>query len=353
MADIRIRHADLVDFFAAGYATTGVAPADARTIAEILAEVELRGIATHGAIRFPFYIRRLQQGGLNPKPEMRLESDFPATAVLDADHAPGQLAGVRGMQIAIEKARTCGVGFVAVKNSDHFGASGTFAMQAAAAEMIGMVWSNSFSIMAAWGGYGNTITNAPLAYAVPAGRHKPILLDIALSAVAGGKVRLAAKKGEKIPKDWIVDKNGRVTDDPNAISDGAALLPAAAHKGYGLAVVCEVLCGALSGGPSLTDIPLWFANPPLHSRTGHMFMALDVSKFRDLAGFKADVDSIIDRLKAAPTMEGFDEVLVPGEVENRKAEAYLRDGIPIAAPVVADLVSLGAELGVPVPDGWK
>ena len=353
MSDIRVRHSDLVEFFAAGYAKTGIAPADARKIASILAEVELRGIATHGAIRFPFYIRRLQQGGLNPKANMRLESDYPASAVLDADHAPGQLAGTRGMELAIEKARTCGVGFVAVKNSDHFGASGSYAMQAAEQDMIGMVWSNGFSVMAAWGGFGNSITNAPLAYAIPAGTHEPILLDVSFSAVAGGKVRLAAKKGETIPKDWVLDKHGKFTDDPNDLPDGGSLLAAAGHKGYGLAVVCEVLNGVLTGSPFLTDIPLWFANPTVHSRTAHTFLALDISKFRDLGQFKADVDQVIDRLKATPTMEGVDEVLVPGEIEQRRTAAYLRDGIPISEPVVADLVSLGKELGIPVPADWE
>lgn len=347
--DIRLSHADLLDFLVACYATAGMGQQDARLIAEILAELELRGIATHGVMRLPFYIRRLLDGGLNPKPRMTRESEYPASAVLDGDHGPGQLVATQAMEIAIEKARACGVGFVAVKNSDHFGASGTFAMQAAKVDMIGMVWSNAFSVMAPWGGYGNGITNAPLAYAIPAASHDPILLDISMSAVSGGKVRLAAKKGERIPKDWVVDKHGRFTDDPNALTDGGALLPMGGHKGYGLAVVCDILCGALSGGPFLTDVPLWFARTAEHSRTGHVMMALDVSKFRDLDEFKADVDAVITRLKATPRMESFDKILVPGEIEFRLEQEYLKDGIPVPEPVMEDLRKLAAELDIAVP----
>ncbi|MCG8510287.1 MAG: Ldh family oxidoreductase [Rhodospirillales bacterium] len=351
-SESRVGHADLLGFVTACYARAGLADGYARQVAKTLVELELRGIATHGLMRLPFYIHRLLDGGLNPNPQLRLERDYPASGLLDGDHGPGQLVATRAMEIAIEKARRCGTGFVAVKNSDHFGASGTFAMQAAKADMIGMVWSNAFSVMAPWGGYGNGITNAPLAYAIPASSHRPILLDISMSAVSGGKVRLAAKKGERIPTSWVVDKNGRVTEDPNALTDGGALLPMGGHKGYGLAVVCDVLCGALSGGPYLTDVPLWFARTAEHSRTGHVMMALDVSKFRDLPSFKADVDAVIDRLKATPRMEGFDEVLVPGELEFRLEEEYMRDGIPVPEPVIADMRKLGNDLDVALPADW-
>ena len=351
MPDIRVRHEDLVKFFAACYGKVGVAEQDARLIAEILGELELRGIATHGAIRVPFYIRRLQRGGVNPRPNMRLEKDYPASGILHADNAPGQLAASRGMQIAMDKARRCGVGFVVVRDSDHFGAAASYAMQAMRQDMVGMVWSNGYPSMAAWGGYGTNITNAPLAYAVPAGKKPPIVLDISMSAVSGGTVRLAAKKGQKIPLTWVVNKQGRPTDDPNDLPNGGALLPMGMHKGYGLAVIGEVLNGILAGGPFLGDVVLWFANPDKHSGTGHVLMAVDIGKFRDLAEFKSDVDQLIDRLKATPTMEGFSEVLVPGEIETRKTAQHLRDGIPITEPVMKDLRDLARDLGVSVLTG--
>jgi len=352
MPDIRVRHEDLVNFFAACYGKVGVAEQDARLIAEILGELELRGIATHGAIRVPFYIRRLQRGGLNPRPNMRLERDYPASGILCADNAPGQLAASRGMQVAMEKARRCGVGFVVVRDSDHFGAAASYAMQAMRQDMVGMVWSNGYPSMAAWGGYGTNITNAPLAFAIPAGERPAIVLDISMSAVSGGRVRLAAKKGQKIPTDWVVDKQGRPTDNPNDLPNGGALLPMGMHKGYGMAVVAEVLNGILSGGPFLSGIILWFANPEKNSNTGHMLVAIDVSKFRDLADFKADVDQLIDRLKATPTMEGFKEVLIPGEIEFRKTAEHVRDGIPITEQVMKDLRDLARELGVSVKTEW-
>jgi len=226
-------------------------------------------------------------------------------------------------------------------------------MQAMRQDMIGMVWSNGYPSMAAWGGYGTNITNAPLAFAIPAGKCPAIVLDISMSAVSGGRVRLAAKKGQKIPSDWVVDKEGRPTENPNDLPNGGALLPMGMHKGYGMAVVAEVLNGILPGGPFLGGVILWFANPEKHSNTGHMLMAIDVSKFRDLADFKANVDQLIAQLKATPTMEGFKEILIPGEIEFRKAAEHIRAGIPLAEQVMDDLRELARELGVPFDKAWS
>jgi LDH2 family malate/lactate/ureidoglycolate dehydrogenase len=350
---VTVRHQELHDFVTACYQAAGVAAPDAQLLGEITTELELRGVATHGAIRVPFYIRRLCEGGLNARPAMRVERDRPASAILAADHAPGQLAATRAMAHAVDKARSTGIGFVAVKDSDHFGASATFVMQAVREDMIGMAWSNGYPSMAAWGSYGTTITNGPLAYGIPAGRHLPIVLDIAMSAVAGGAVRLAAKRGQRIPTDWVVDRDGNPTDDPEDLPNGGALLPMGRHKGYGLAVVAEVMCGILHGGPFLADIPLWFANPGRHTRTGHLVMAVDITKFRDLDAFKADVDAMIDRIKAAPRMKDFEEILMPGEIEHRREAAFRRDGIPMPPAVLGDLRALSSMVGVPLPAAWR
>lgn len=342
----RIAPARLRSFVKRCYEAAGLSSENADTIADLLVKTELHGVITHGVIRVPSYIARLQQGGHNPQPDMQCVRDAPAMAVLCADNAPGHLAGKRAMEIAIEKSRKTGVGAVAVTQSDHFGANGTYAMIGAEQDMVSLVWSNSFPIMSAWGGFGNHLTNAPFAFAVPAGRHAPILVDMAVSQISTGAVRIAARLGEKLSGKLILDSEGYATDDPNALLTGGSHMSIGAHKGYNLAIIAEILSGVLAGGPFLSAIPLWDKDPSQPSGTGHFVLALNIRHFIEIDLFKTQVDAFIDEITSHPPRPGFEEVRVPGESAARKSREYSTNGIPVNSHTLAMLNDLALDLGV-------
>ncbi len=323
----------------------GLSDAHATIVGEALVETDLRGVYTHGVIRLPFYVRRLREGGDNPTADLRIERETVATAVFDGDRAPGHVVSHYAMKVAIEKASAAGIGYVAAKNSGHFGAAALWATMPLEHDMIGLTWSNGPPVMVAWGGKGASISNNPLAIALPAKRHPALVLDTALSKVAGGKVRLAAKKGERVPDDWIVDAAGNPSTDPNDLPNGGALLPLG-YKGYAMAVAAEALAGVLPGGAILDEIPMWFQFPTEPTRINHLMMAVKIDAFSDVDRYKERVDELIDKLKAKEPAAGVDEVLVPGEIEHRMAERQRRDGIDLPANVVEDLRALRREFGL-------
>jgi len=216
----RISFSDLKAFSRDILKKAGLGDGDAELVADTLVVADLRGTHSHGVIRLPFYTRRLLEGGVNPRPALRVIREDISCAVVDGDNGLGQVVAARSMRIAIEKAKGSGVGCVVARNSDHFGAAAYYAMMALKEDMIGVVWTNGSTVMAPWGGRQKGICNNPLAIAVPTGKRDPVVLDMAMSVVAGGKVRLAAKKGERIPSGWVVDKHGRNTEDPNDLPDG-------------------------------------------------------------------------------------------------------------------------------------
>ncbi len=349
---VRIPSAELATFTRAAFARCGLGDDDASAVADTLAQADLRGTYSHGVIRLPFLVGRVRKGGANPLPNIRVVTEDLATAVVDGDRALGQVTAIRCMRIAMEKARHTGLGCAVARNSDFIGACAYYPMMALAADMIGVGWTNSFPGMAPWGGRTNKICNNPLAVAVPTLRRPPIVLDMAMSVVAGGRVRLAAKKGEKVPIGWIVNKEGKRTDDPNDLPGGGALLPLG-YKGYGLAVIGEVLSGVLSGAKILDEIPMWFSNPESPVGNGHFHMAIDVSRFCEPAAFKARMDQLVEMLKGTPLMEGFEEILVPGEPEARRAAEQSVHGIRVPVPVLQDLLALGAELELSTPKSFS
>ena len=272
----------------------------------------------------------------------------PATALVDGDQALGAITATRAMAMAIDKASTNGIGMVGARNSDFIGACAHYAMMALPAGMIGIAWTNGFPGMTAWGASRNTIGNNPIAFAAPSLTHGPVVLDMALSVAAGGRIRIAAKNGERIPSDWLLDRDGRATDDPHALYDGGALLPLG-YKGFGLAVFGEILCGALTGSRILGEIPAWHEDTASQIANGHVHIAIDIAKFIDPQAFKARVDVMIDLLKAAPLMPDVQEILLPGERAWKAHQLNQREGIPVRETVVTDLQGLAQRLRVDVP----
>lgn len=325
---------------------TDIASGQAVIIADTLVRADLRGINSHGMIRFPFYVKRLLDGGTKVNPNFSIERESIATAVFNGDNGMGQIVTYQAMNLAINKAKKAGIAYITINNSNHFGIASYYAMQALEHDMIGIVWSNGPSNMAPWGGSSRVIGNNPLAVAIPAGEREPIVLDISMGKVAGGKVRLAAKEGKKIPKDWIISKEGRVTDDPEDLPDGGALM-ALGHKGYGLAIVGEVLSGVLSGAGLLTQIPMWFKATEQATNIGHMVMTINIEDFMETVVFKKRVDYLIDELKASKLAAGYDEILVPGEIEVRKEREQLQDGIELPARIIDELDQMAQDFQVP------
>jgi LDH2 family malate/lactate/ureidoglycolate dehydrogenase len=343
---LRVDAEQLTDCCAAIFEGAGLQTEHARHYAHSLVLTDLRGHNSHGVIRVPFYVERLQKGGDNLRPQPRVERETVATAVLDGDRGPGHIVARHAMELAIAKAKDTGIGFVSARNSGHFGAAQLWAMQALAHDMIGLAWTNGPPVMTPWGGAKAAISNNPLAIAAPAATRPPLVLDTAFSTVAGGKVRLAAKKGERIPDNWIVDSAGRPSTDPNDLPNGGALLPVG-HKGYAMAVMAEALAGVLPGGTILGEMRIWFDIPAEPTRYNHVFQAIRIDAFGDVERYKARVDEVIARLKATPPAPGFTEVLVPGELEHRSTETQLRDGVLLPGGVVEDLRRLGRDFALP------
>lgn len=344
----RMSAADLQAFVMSIFMAAGLSEGDARTMAGSLVSADLRGTHSHGVIRLPFLVDRLLQGGANGNPQIRVENEAPGTALLDGDRALGALTATRAMELAIEKAATQGIGFVTARNSDFIGTCAHYAMMALPRNMIGIAWTNGFPGMTPWGGRSNTIGNNPIAFAAPSLSHGPIVLDMALSVAAGGRIRLAAKNQEKIPPDWLLDSEGQPTDDPAALTAGGALLPLG-YKGYGLAVFGEILCGVLTGSRILSEIPAWFKDTDSAIGNGHLHIAIDIARFVDPEAFKLRIDGMVSLLKATPLMPEVREILLPGERAWRTQQQQERDGIPVPAPVAADLLALAQRLGVHAP----
>lgn len=317
-------------------------------MADTLVAADLRGANSHGVIRLPFLVDRLLKGGANRRPDIRVLSDAPATALIDGDGALGPVTACRAMDLAMEKARSQGIGFVAARNSDFIGACAYYAMMGLPSDMIGIAWTNGFPGMAAWGGRTNRIGNNPIAFAAPGGTHGPVVIDMAFSIVAGGRVRLAAKRNERIPRDWVVDREGNPTTDPADLAAGGALMPLG-YKGYGLAVFGEILCGVLTGSRILDEVTAWFVDTDRRTGNGHVHIAIDIARFVDPQAFKERIDAMSAKLKASPLAKDAAEILLPGERSEYRHRAQQKNGIAVPGPVAADLMALARKLGIAVP----
>lgn len=348
-----ISYTNLVNFCQSAYETCGVPPEEALIGAEYLAKSDLRGVATHGVMRLPAYIRRLEEGWMRPKMKLETLRSKGATSFINACGSMGQIVAHHAMGLASKLAAEHGVGWVNVIDSSHFGTAGLFAMRALENNFIGYLCSNSAPQMAPYGGREKIIGNNPLAYAFPAGSRPPIVLDFSCSTVSVGRIILNAKKGVSIPQGWAVDAKGRPTTDPTDVSKGGgSLLPMAAHKGYGLAIAHEILTAVLGGGRWTMNINDIY-KPALDGIQGtcHSFMALDPECFVGTEEFIKGVTRYIDAVKASPAAEGCTEILYPGERSARIETQRLDSGIPVPEAVASELQNLAKRLGLTLSFG--
>jgi LDH2 family malate/lactate/ureidoglycolate dehydrogenase len=323
----------------------GLRADDARTASDVLVLTDLRGVHSHGVTLLPTYVRRLRHGLTNPTPTITTAGGRGAVAAVDGDHGMGHVVAHHAMTMAIERARAHGIGLVTVRRSTHYGMAGYYAMMALPHGMIGYTTSNASADMVPWQGAEPVLSNTPVAYAVPARRHPPLVLDMACSVVARGKIRMAEMYGQRVPPGWVL---GDVADPAAAYR--APLMPFGGAKGSGLSVINEVLSAVLPAAKLSIEItrsgPV--AGEPRDPRgVGHIFVAVDIASLRPMDEFLDGVDAVIDTIKAARPAPGHAEVLVPGEIEQRTHDAAVRGGIPLHDGVIAQLRSLGDELGVP------
>lgn len=340
----------LADLVTRLFAAAGVPPDDAALVADTLVKADLWGHASHGVLRAPWYLDRIAHGVMTPVTRPATLADGGAVALWDARDGVGQVVTRDAMRAAIGKARQHGVGVISVRHSNHHGALGWYTRLAAAEGCIGLLVTNGGPAMAPWGGRSMVLGNNPWSVAAPAGRHAPLVLDMANTLVARGKIFAARQKGLPIPEGWALDAEGRPTTDPVAALAGV-ILPMAGHKGYAISLMMDVLAGALSGSAVLDAV-----NSPFHtdrrSGCGHFVMALDIARFGPLPAFEARIEEMVARLKAAPRAEGFEEILYPGEMEARNEARHLRDGLDLPARTLADLAGAAGRLGVAMPEDW-
>jgi LDH2 family malate/lactate/ureidoglycolate dehydrogenase len=333
-----VRAEGLRDWSADVFVRLGLREADARLVAGTLVEADLRGVSSHGVQRMSTYADSLRRGTMVAQPEITIVKDSVWALVVDGGGGMGQLAAQRATDLALERAATTGHGAVSVRNSTHCGAMAYWAMQAVDKRAIGIAITNAGINMMPTGGRVKLVGNNPVAYAIPTGRETPLVLDMATSVVAGGKLDMARIKGQPIPLGWALDKEGQPTTDPVAARAGA-LLPLGGPKGYGLAVVLDVLCGVLSGGR--------FGKGLGAPGSSHFFEVLSIEAFTPYEEFLQRMGQLIDQLHDCPPADGSSGVVLPGEIEHRLREKHLRDGLPLEATLVDELDALAKSLSAP------
>lgn len=345
MTEYRVVQADRIRSLTVGiFAGLGMPQGDAEMMGDILLDADLRGVLTHGCRFVPVYTKWIKDGFVNLKPQIKATAESGGTVAFDADGALGHIASVKAMEACIEKARETGIGAATVGNSRHCGAMAYYAQMAADQGMIGHAVTNGGVLMAPYGGIDPTIGLNPLAWAVPTNRPWSVNLDMATAVVAASKVSLAIEKEEKIPLGWAIDPEGNPTEDPTVAKKGA-MLPLGGPKGYGLAIILDILAGVLSGGRFGANQGLEKFSQK-NQQFSHFFLAISIEHFMPLAEFKDRMDQMIDRLKSGRLAPGSTGILLPGEIEYNTRQRFSVEGIPYPAVVMAEIESIAAELGI-------
>ena len=349
----RVAPQDLTAFCIEAMRLSGLNEEDARLTAEVLVTTDTLGTFTHGTRQLRGLLKNVRAGRISATAREEIVAEGPAWAIVDAHHAMPPAVSYRSMELAMGKARACGIAYVGVRHSSHYGAAGFYANLAAQHGMFGMSMCNVDPCMTVPGATGKVLGTNPIAYAAPAGEEKPLCLDIATSAVAATKIFSAKALGKSIPPDWLVDEDGLPTTDPSQYPDKGAQLPMAGHKGYGLAVMVEILTAVLTGAAIMSGVQSWVLDSAGPTDEGHAFLAIDIGQMMPLGEFKARMDGMIREIKAAPLAKGAERIYLPGEIEWEKQEVALVAGIPLPPDVVASLRGLADDVGLEANRLWR
>jgi len=342
----RVPITTLVEFIARALVAAGIPREDARVVATLMAEADARGGDAHGVFRLPQYVKQIESGAVNPRPNIQVVSGKAGTALIDGDNALGHLVMKRVAELAIEKARECGVGWVGTRRSNHAGPAQLYPRMAAARDMIGIYFCvGNANLLPPWGGTEALLSTNPIAIAVPASRHPVVSLDMATTNTAFGKIRLKAQRGEPMPEGWMIDRQGKPLTDAKRASEGF-LLPIGGPKGYGLALMIGLLAGTLNGAAFGRDVVDYTVDSKTPSNTGQSMIAVDIAAFADVQAFKEQVDEVWEVMKSSPTLPGFDEVRLPGERSEQIYRERMANGVPLSEGQRKILDELADRLGV-------
>ncbi len=326
----------------------GVPAERAESLAEVLLYADMLGIHSHGVMRIARYIECIRSGGIHPLAPLQILEESPCMMRVSANGGLGIPASCEVIRRLIKKAGSQALAAASVSHSDHYGAAGYYALKLAENGLIGFSMSNTCPLIAVTGAAAAGIGNNPFAYAAPAGRYRAVLFDVCMSVVASGKIQLAADNGKPIPEGWILDCTGKPTTDPKEIYNGAIMLPFAQHKGYGFAVMVELLSGVLSGAGILDGVHSWNMIPGEDANTGHFFLAINPKFFGGLETFVSRTEEMIDKLHSAPTLEGVKQIYYPGELEFQSEARALKDGIDLPQSAGEALAKAAAAVGIQI-----
>lgn len=347
MSDTRVTFDQLNNFIRQTMLALGLPPEDAATVARLMAQADLQGSDGHGVIRIPQYARRILAGGVNTAPTIRVKEERLATALLDGDNGMGHLVMQRAADMAIEKARRCGIAWVGSQFSNHAGPASLYARMPLAHDMIGLYFAvGNANHLPPWGGLDMLLSTNPIAVAIPTQNETPIVLDMATTVAAYGKVKAKAQRGEMMPEGWMIDRQGQPLLDPKRSEEGF-LMPIGGYKGYGLSLIVGLLAGTLNGAAMGKAVIDFNKDDTSVTNTGQAIAVIDPSAFGDIGEFKARVDTLVHELHASDRMPGVDRIWLPGEQSEAKRVAYTTQGIPIAPALTEQLNQVADRLNVP------
>lgn len=358
MSDRLFTYDQLFDFSKNVFVKIGCSEADAVLAARVLVSADIRGIDSHGVARLIGYVRLWEAKRINATPAIKIIHETPSTATVDGDAGLGLVVAPKAMQIAIDKAKVAGTGWVAVSNSNHFGIAGYHAMMALENDMIGIAMTNASALVAPTFSIEKMLGTNPIAIAIPANEQPPFVADFATTTASNGKLEILQRKNAEAPLGWVQDKEGNETTDANALKKDGAMLPLGgdrdhgSHKGYALGSIVDIFSAVLSGGsygPWAPPFPAYIAMPENMpgKGLGHFFGAMRIDAFRPAADFKQHMDNWISRFRNATPAKGFDKVLIPGDPERLMETERMKNGIPVVKTVVNDLMNLAKNLEVP------
>jgi LDH2 family malate/lactate/ureidoglycolate dehydrogenase len=338
--------ARLREFITACLARLGLPAEDAAACARLMADAEAQGSDGHGVIRLIPYARRIRAGGMNLHPDIRVVKEKAAMALIDGDNGMGHLVMSRAVQLAIDKARRCGVAWVGARLSNHAGPASLYARMALERDMIGLYFAvGNANHLPPWGGVDMLLSTNPIACAIPAGDEPPVVLDMATTVAAYGKVKAKAQRGEQMPVGWMIDRNGQPLTDPKRSNEGF-LLPIGGYKGYGLALVAGILAGTLNGAAMGSETIDFNADDVTMTNTGQAICVIDPDAFGEIDEFKARVDKLVREMRASARMPGVNRIWLPGEQSHEKRLRHEREGIALPEALRAQLETFARELGV-------
>ena len=346
MTPERVSPSALRTFIQSALEHVGLPSSDASTCAELMARADVNGSEGHGVFRLPQYVRRIQGGAVNVRPKVRIVREAAGMAVVDGDNGMGHVVMRFATETAIRKAKSSGVAWVGVRWSNHAGPAALYASMPLAHDMVGLYLAvGNANHLPAWGGLDMLLSTNPIAVAVPALEERSIVLDMATTVAAYGKVKTKAQRGEMMPEGWMMDRSGRPLTDPKRADEGF-LLPIGGYKGYGLALVFGLLAGTLNGAAMGREVVDFNNDDSTPTNTGHAIVAIDIVAFGEVDAFKRSVDALIRDLRASQTLPGVDRVRIPGEGSLEARDDRSRNGVPVAPALRAALDKLAAELDI-------